>query len=231
MVGEFPDGPGLVYQTVQQSVVDYLRELILSGLLAPGERLVQSELAERLQVSRTPVREALHQLASEGLVTISSYKGASVAAFSLSEIEDVYAIRCALESHAAYLAARSITAETLAQLETLLDQMAEAFQRGDRVQLLELHHQFHVGVYAAAQRSRLYDLAVRHLGLTNVYQRMALSLGRGARDPLVEHQEIVDALRRGDAESAGRLMRDHLQATVEELLALFQKDQAQGADD
>ena len=67
------DGSALVYKTVQESVLDHLRNLILSRQLKPGERLVQSELAEQLGVSRTPVREALHKLASEGLVTFSSY--------------------------------------------------------------------------------------------------------------------------------------------------------------
>ena len=221
------EGPILTHQTMQESVVDYLRDLILSGQLLPGERLVQSELAQRLGVSRTPIREALQKLASEGLVAISSYKGASVAEFSLSELEEVYTVRGALESHAAYLAAQRITEEDLEQLETLLRQMEEAFEAGDLSRLLEVHHQFHVGVYAVAQEQRLYELAVRHLELTDVYQRMALSLGRGAKDPVIEHKEILDALRRRDADEAGRLLRVHLQITASELLELFHQDQDQ----
>ena len=81
----------LLVQTVHESVVDYMRGLILNGRLTPGERLVQSELAEQLGVSRTPIREALHKLAAEGLVTLSSYKGAAVADFSVSELEEIYA--------------------------------------------------------------------------------------------------------------------------------------------
>lgn len=213
--------PVLERQTTQESVVDYLRNLILDGRLVPGERLVQSELAEQLGVSRTPVREALHKLAAEGLVTLSSYKGASVTPLSLSELEEIYTIRCALESQAAYLAAQRITEEELDRLEILLGQMREAFHAGDFPRLLQAHREFHVAVCAASKRQRLHDLAVQHLKLADVYQRMALSLGRGASDPVGEHEVILEALRRGDGDAAGRLLRGHLQTTASELLELF----------
>jgi len=222
------DGSVLVRQTTQESVVDHLRHLILSRQLQPGERLVQDELAERLGVSRTPVREALHKLASEGLVTFSSYKGASVADFSLSELEEIYTVRSALESHAARLAAQRITEEELEQLEALLRQIEEAFQQKDFLHLLEVHHQFHASICVAAKQQRLCKLAIQHLELTDLYQRMALSLGRGAKDPVVEHKEILETLRRHDADAAGHLIRIHLQLTVSELLELFHEGQNVG---
>lgn len=218
------DGSILARQTMQESAVDHLRHLILSRQLQPGERLVQDELAGRLGVSRTPVREALHKLASEGLVTFSSYKGASVADFSLSELEDIYTVRSALESHAAYLAAQRITNEELEQLEVLLRQIEEAFQEKDFLHLLEVHHQFHASICTAAKRQRLCKLAIQHLELTDLYQRMALSLGRGAKNPVVEHEEMLETLRRRDADAACHLIRVHLQMTVSELLELFHEE-------
>jgi DNA-binding GntR family transcriptional regulator len=220
------DGSILARQTMQESAVDHLRHLILSRQLQPGERLVQDELAGRLGVSRTPVREALHKLASEGLVTFSSYKGASVADFSLSELEDIYTVRSALESHAAYLAAQRITDEELEQLEVLLRQIEEAFQEKDFLHLLEVHHQFHASICTAAKRQRLCKLAIQHLELTDLYQRMALSLGRGAKNPVVEHEEMLETLRRRDADAACHLIRVHLQMTVSELLELFHEEQS-----
>jgi DNA-binding GntR family transcriptional regulator len=214
---------------MQESVVDHLRNLILGGDLLPGQRLVQGELAERLGVSRTPIREALHKLAAEGLVTLSSYKGASVTRLSVSELEEIYAVRCALESHAAYLAAGRISEQELDQLERLLGEMRGAFHESDQARLFETHHQWHAGVYAATGRTRLCELAVQHMKLTDVYQRMALSLGRGASDPVVEHEEILDALRRRDGEAAGRLILTHLQTTASELIELFHKDRSQEA--
>ncbi len=222
------DGSILARQTTQESVVDHLRNLILSRQLKPGERLVQGELAEQLGVSRTPIREALHKLASEGLVTFSSYKGASVADFSLSELEEIYTVRSALESHAAYLAAQRITNEELEQLEVLLHQIEEAFQQKDFLHLLEIHHQFHASICLAAKQQRLCKLAIQHLELTDLYQRMALSLGRGAKNPVVEHEEMLETLRRRDADAACHLIRVHLQMTVSELLELFHEEQSDG---
>lgn len=218
--------PALVLQTVQQAVLGHLRNLILSQQLLPGERLVQDELARRLGVSRTPVREALHRLAQEGLVTISSYRGASVAGFSLSDLKGIYAVRSALESHATYLAAQCISDEELEQLSALLQEMEAAFRKGDFECLLAVHHRFHARIYAAAGEQRLYDLTVQHLELCGLYQRMALSLGRGATDPVVEHQEILATLQRREAEAAGRLMRSHLHLTAVELLELFERVQS-----
>lgn len=219
-----PHGPNHKFrlvQTVQEAVVDYLRDLIVTGQLVPGERLLQDEIADHLNVSRTPVREALHILASQGLVSFSSYKGASVADFSPSQMQEIYAVRTALESYASYLAAQRITEEELSELETLLKEIDQTFQQKDFTRLLEVHHDFHLRICSAAKQNNLFRLAVQHLELTDLYQRMALSLGRGATDPVVEHSEILTALRRRDPEGVASLIRSHLQKTVAELLELF----------
>src|SRR3972149_642027 len=118
--------------TTQESVAHRLRQLIVSRELRPGERIVQSELAEQFGVSRTPIREALHKLASDGLITLSPHKGASVADFSLSELEGIYSIRIAIEGCRAFLAAKRSTAQDLGELAALLNRMKEEFQEGDR---------------------------------------------------------------------------------------------------
>lgn len=220
----------LPVQTVHEAVLERMRHLILSGQLRPGERLVQGELAARLGVSRTPIREALYRLAHEGLVTLSHYRGASVAAFSSSALREVYSVRSALESHATYLAAQCISDERLAQLADLLRAMEKAFQEKDLDHLLQPHREFHASIYAAIQSPRLYELITQYLDLADVYQRMALSLGRGAKDPVVEHQDILATLQQRDAEAAGRLMRTHLELTACELQELFRnRDDEAGA--
>jgi DNA-binding GntR family transcriptional regulator len=218
-----PKSPALVIQTMQEAVVAHIRNLILSGQLVPGQRLLQEELAEELGVSRTPIREALQRLAHEGLVSISSFKGASVARFSGSDLLELYSVRIALESYAAYLAAQNITDAELGQLENLMKEMGEAFQDKDFEHLLEAHHKLHASIYAAAGRQGLYDHILKYLDLANLYQRMALSLGRGASDPIKEHIDILETLRRRDAEAAGRILRTHLELTMGELLVLFQE--------
>jgi len=211
----------LTLLTVQESVVAHLRSLILSGKLAPGQRLVQDELSEVLGVSRTPIREALHRLALEGFVTFSKYKGASVAQFSAADLTEVYTIRVALESHAAHLAATQIGPAEIQQLQAHMEAMGAAFRRRDFEGLLTAHRRFHAEIYAVARRPRLYELILRHLDLTDLYQRMALSLGRGSAAPIAEHADLLDTLRRRDPEAARRLMRIHLEDTLAELLELF----------
>lgn len=210
-------------QTVQKAVVDHLRGLILSGQLMPGQRLVQGELSDQLGVSRTPVREALHILAHEGLVTLSSYKGAAVAKFSGDELVELYSVRIALESYACMLAAECMTAGDLERLEAIMQEMGAAFRQEDFELLLESHHRFHACIYEGAGKPRLYDLILKHLEQSNVYQRMALSMGRGASDPIKEHIDLVETLRRREVEAAGSLMRSHLELTMTELLRLFQE--------
>lgn len=211
----------LAIQSVQEAVVSHLRNLILSGALPPGQHLVQEELSELLGVSRTPIREALNRLASEGLVTISTYKGASVARFSTDDLTGVYSIRAGLESYATYLAAGRISDEELEKLSRLMDEMGAAFQEHDFERMYDGHFRFHAEIYAAARQEQLYRVILRYLDLSIVYQRLALSMGRGATDPIVEHVGLLEVLKRRDAEGACRMMRSHLELTMQELLGIF----------
>jgi DNA-binding GntR family transcriptional regulator len=213
----------LARHTTQESVVDYLRTLILSHQISPGERLVQSELAEELGVSRTPVREALHELASEGLVTISAYKGASVTDFSLRELEEIYCVRIALEGYAANLATQFITEDDLQQLSSLVRQMKETFQQGDRLQLLKVNRDFYSSVYTIPKQQRLYDMIMQHLDLANVYRRMAFSLDRLYMNTVAHHEELLAVLRRRDAKTAEHLTRLWLEETADTLIRLLEE--------
>lgn len=215
----------LARHTTQESVVDYLRTLILSHQFSPGERLVQSELAEDLGVSRTPVREALHQLASEGLVAISAYKGAFVNDFSLKELEEIYCVRIALEGYAARLATQHITEDDFRQLNSLVRQMNEIFQLEDRLQLLEVNREFYSSLYTIPKQQRLYDMIMQHLDLSNVYRRMAFSLDRLYMGTVANHEELLAVLRRRDANMAEYLTRLWLQNTSDMLISLLQEAQ------
>ncbi|NIN68239.1 MAG: GntR family transcriptional regulator, partial [Anaerolineae bacterium] len=170
------DRPEVCDYTDQEPVVDRLRQLILSRELRPGERIVQSELAEQLGVSRTPIREALHKLDSDGLVRLSPHKGATVADHSTAELEDIYSIRIAIEGYGAFLAAQNITGQDLARLEGLVEQMKEVFDQGDRWRLLEVNRKFYEVLYAIAGRPRLYDLIMKHLDLADMYRQMAFAI-------------------------------------------------------
>jgi len=216
------DGRKPPQETVQQPVVDRLRALILSRAVRPGERLVQSELAEQLGVSRTPIREALHKLESDGLVTLSRHRGASVADLSLSELEDIYSIRIAIEGFGAFLAARNITGEDLERLEALLRQMREVFEQGDRWRLLEINRQFYEVLYAIADRPRLYELIMKHLDLASLYRQMAFAIDHYYRHTIADHEALIATFRQHDPEASERLTRTQLQQTLVSLVAFLE---------
>ncbi len=208
------DGARAGRVVAEQSIAQRLRQLILSRQLTPGERLVQSELAQRFGVSRTPIREALRELVSDGLVTILPHKGASVAKFLLADVEEIYAIRIALEGYAAHLAALHITEEELQKLDQLLCAMDQAFREANRSRLLHINREFDTTIYAASRQEKLYELIVRHIDLADLYRRLYFSLDHLAAGTVDEHREILEALKRRDPQEAERLSRIALERTV-----------------
>lgn len=217
------DGRAPSYYAVKESVATRIRKLILNRTLRPGERLVQSELAEQLGVSRTPIREALHKLESDGLVKLSPNKGASVADLSLSELEDIYSIRIAIEGYGAFLAAERITEEVLERLEALLRQMKEVFEQVDRWRLLDVNREFYAVLYSCADRPRLYELIMKHLDMADLYRRMAFAIDHYYRHTIADHEELLATFRQHDPEAAERLTRNQLQQTLSNLLAFLEE--------
>ncbi len=217
------DDHTIMRQTVLESVADRLRSMIVSRQLEPGERLVQSELAERLGVSRTPVREALHKLASEGLVTSSAHKGATVTSFSTEELLGVYSVRIALEGYGAYLAAQSISEEDLQQLEALVHKMKEIVQTGDRMRLLEVNREFYAVLFAATGQPRLCEMIMSHLDLAAMYRRLAFTLDSQYATTVAYHEELLATLWRRDSEAAENLARSGLVKTASDLITLLRE--------
>jgi DNA-binding GntR family transcriptional regulator len=223
MRDEQPVTLNLNHQTMQESAADRIRELILTRRLVPGERLTQSRLAEKLGVSRTPVREALQKLASEGLVTFSPYKGASVAELSASELDDIYCIRIALEGYCVSLAALRITDQQLERLEALFDRMKEEYGRGDRLQLLAANREFYAVLYAIPNRPRLHELTMKYLDMAELYRRLALAQIPYFKRIIDGHEELLAVLRQRDPVAVQYLLRAQMEEIREMLLAVIQK--------
>jgi len=228
MAEEPPDGQTPTQYTTQESVANRLRQLIVNRALSPGERLVQSELAEQFGVSRTPIREALHKLASDGLITLSPHKGASVADFSLSDLEGIYSIRIAIEGYGAFLAAKRITDQDLDSLAVLLDRMREVFLEGDRWRLLEVNREFYAVLYAIAGQPRLYDLIMKHLDMADLYRRVAFAIDHYYRHTVADHEELLESLEKRDPEAAERISRTQLENTLTSLLAFLTAEEPSG---
>jgi DNA-binding GntR family transcriptional regulator len=200
-----------------QSVVDQVyaavRGAILSGELQGGARLRQATLATQLGVSRTPLREALRRLATEGLVVLEANRGASVATHDLAGMRDAWLARLALEPGAARLAAERGDAPSLAAMRAAI--AAQRADADDADRSFEANREFHLALVAAAGNPHLMRFAemlwVPRIGVF-IYRTQADDGGRvlGWAD---EHERILEAVSAGDSERADRLTREHIAAS------------------
>ncbi|XVV08557.1 GntR family transcriptional regulator [Actinoplanes sp. CA-131856] len=184
-----------------------LREEILAGVIPSGARLGEVELAGRLSVSRTPIREALTRLAAEGLVEIQPHRGARVVSRSDEELREIFELRLRLEPYAVQQAVPALSPEQLDDLDALATEMIEA---GDRDALVELNRRFH-SIFIEAAGSRPLADALR--GVTHapvVHQNFHNYSPEALRRSLNHHVEMVAAARAGDGEWAEAVMRAHL---------------------
>ncbi len=188
---------------------DQLEQDIITGVLRPGERLDEQTLAARFGVSRTPIREALMQLTSAGLVELQSRRGAFVATLSLREVIERFEVMAALEATCAALAARRITEdERVALLEAHEACMQQA--PGDVDTYYYLNERFHHIIYDACHNSYLAEQARQLHDRLKPFRRLQLRARSRVANSLTEHQAIVDAILAGDSARAEQLLRDHI---------------------
>lgn len=189
-------------------VTDKLRERILKGVYAPGERLVENKLSAELGVSRIPVREALRALASEGLVLIEPRRGASVAKLSPDIVREMVEVRATLEGLNAKLAAQRRDPGLIAELEAVLQQGMEAAAQGKADELLTLNSRFHEVLGNIAANSVLQEM------MRSLRERTAVLFGPAntvrARQNWDEHAQILQAVIAGDADLAALLAARHV---------------------
>lgn len=198
-----------------------LRALIQSGQIQPNERLNESALAERFRISRTPLREAIKILATEGLLELHPNRGAHVARFSEAEVEDMLVVIAALEATAAELAARRITDDELARIEALNARMARAHAAGDIPEGFELNRQIHEAIMAASGNQTLSGI---YATLSGRIQRARFAANKTPmqwEEAIREHDRMVELLRARNAEALGPLMRAHVLSKKAVILATF----------
>lgn len=187
-----------------------LRDAILDGRLPAGAPLRQTDLAARLGISRTPIREALGRLQQEGLVERLPRGGVRVALLDLEASAELYDLREVLDGLAARLAARRATAPALAGLERALDRMARSLAHGDLTLWFGAHVAFHSGIFRAAGNARLLGLlGTVRLSIRHFHPLLLQTSGRLAR-ALEEHRRIYDAIAARDPEEAEREARAHI---------------------
>ena len=203
-------------QTISEAVAAQLREDIQRGLLQPGDRLRQGEIATRFGVSTTPVREAFQLLQAEGLVRTDPHRGAIVFRPTAADVREAYEIREALEHLAIEKAMdNGITPELLDELEAILDRMDE---EEDESAWIELNHAFHLKMYEASQRPRLCSILTNVRDASSGYIHMVIYNAKRSGRAGEEHRRILSALRDNDLAEAKEAIRVHLHHTVEHVL-------------
>jgi DNA-binding GntR family transcriptional regulator len=206
---------GPAHKTLRDWVFDCLRTSIVSGDLAPGQRIVEADLAKQLEVSKSPVREAILQLKQDGLV-IDAPKGRGVVVAPLkpNDVREIYAVREALETLAVRSVAASPRPDRLAPLQAIVEKMRQALADDDARRLFELDVDFHTTLCSVTGNRRLHDLFV---GLRPDIQRIflfavnAMALeGPDAPDQSVrEHEDLLAAIGAGDPDRAARTLAEH----------------------
>ena len=207
------------YLPLRDVVFNTLRQAIITGEFAPGERLMEIALANRLGVSRTPVREAIRKLELEGLVKIIPNKGAYVTGITPKDVQDIYMIRSMLEGMCARWATEHITPEQIEQLEEIV-LLSEFHLKKDKdkvVQVSDLDGKFHHVLYEASN-SRIMEHTLSDF---HKYVKMARMLSVGAKNraekSIEEHKAILEAIKKGDADEAERLANLHIMHVMENL--------------
>lgn len=207
--------------TAQEFALAELRRAITSRELKPGEPVRQDAVADRLGMSRVPLREALKVLEGEGQVVYAPNRGYFVADLSMADLEEVYRIRRVLEAEAAREALRHLTDDDLAALEQAHDDVVAAGRAGDVPRMAEANRRFHLGFLELSGLPRLVRLVRLQWDATDAYR--ALYYGGPANRERVdhEHRDILDAVRRRDCDAVVALLDAHREHAVTSLRAVL----------
>jgi len=214
------------YRTIQQLVTEKIRNAILSGLFKPNERLNQTELAAKFNVSRIPTREALRILEAEGLVTYFPHRGAVVSMMSPEEIEEVYEIRIVLEASAAQRAVKRMTDAQIQQVRRIQEKMVKAKDVDAWIGLNDLLHQ---SIYKPSGWSRLVSVIEMLRNLTTPYVRAYVADRSDRQGADGEHAEIVAALEARDGVALKAVLRRHLAHSCQAVLSHLQNRKEGGS--
>jgi DNA-binding GntR family transcriptional regulator len=200
-----------VARTVNDATTAQIRAWILNGRLKPGERLHQEQLAEDLGVSRMPVREAIRQLAAEGLVQLIPHRGAFVSSLDPGEIRELYAVRAVLEGLALEHSVPRITAAVVDECRGILAALIDAAATDDVEAVIDLDRQLHDTLMSRAAMPYLQELIEQARRRSEAFRRAHTYIIPGqSTSSNEEHARIIEAVARGDAAGSVRLIHEHL---------------------
>lgn len=209
--------------TKREQVYKKLRDAIVFGDLNPGEKLVERELSKMFNIGTTPIREAIRQLESEGLIEVFPNRGALVKKITLKDAVDAYEVAAILEGYAAKIAAKKATEPEKKKLRLLADDVARALKAKDYRTYLQKNERFHDALHQIAGNSVLSKQinAVRNQFFR--FLGIIASLPGHSEKALRAHEEILKAIERGDPEKAGQCIKRHLREVKADLSEIMDR--------
>jgi len=195
-------------QTLREQIADAIRDAIIKGILRPEERVAEAEMANKFNTSRTPIREAIRQLETEGFIKAQAHRGAYVASITAKDIREFYEIKSILEGYAARRACSRITDVDIEKLEELNNKLDEAHKKGEWRLAFRLHNEFHEKFLRNCGNETLHQLLQ---SLTKRFQRfrIALTMSGKIEGSISQHKKIVIAFRRRNAEIVEELVKEN----------------------
>ena len=215
--------PPILHRKKADLVYEYLREQIINGTYAPGRRMTLADLSGELGLSHMPVREALLKLEREGLLVSEPHKGMRVVALSLKDAQELFEIRCELEGLSAYRAASAGDADLADDLVAINADFADAYRRQDFTAMGSANWMLHRRILQAAASAQLTRVLEDHWASSQRYRSGYQLIPGRAHHTITEHEAIIDAIRKGDADAARLAARAHIRKAGADLALIVSK--------
>ena len=197
-------------RSLREEVYQTLRKSILHGKLRAGQRLIEEQLAGQVGISRTPVREAFHKLERDDLVTRLPKGGFAVREFTKEDVEEIFGIRSALESYAAYLATLHIAPDKISVLEKKLKESEDAIAKGNDDKVVQLQTEFHDLLYKSCKSKKLAEMINNFRDYFYRYRSALVRTESGISQSHQDHRQMLEAMKKKNPRLAERLVRKHL---------------------
>jgi len=213
------------HKTLVESIVEDLQDKILKEQLKPGRKMVESELCEKMGISRSPLREAFRVLESQGFLAHEPRRGMHVSSVSLEELENIYVIRANLESLATYLAVKNGDPKVLEELRGLHQEMVRVAREDDTGAYHSLNLRFHQVLTKASRNRRLTELIETFVKQTNRYRVVVFSTPGKLQASIQNHVDIIRSFEKGDAEEAEQMRKAAILNNIEVLREHFAQEE------
>ncbi|OGO79954.1 MAG: GntR family transcriptional regulator [Clostridiales bacterium GWC2_40_7] len=224
MAGKFSKVNFNDYKPLREVIFNTLREAIIVGELKPGERLMEVQLAEKMGVSRTPVREAIRKLELEGLVDMLPRKGAHVADLSVKDIMDVLEVRSTLDGLASMLSAERITDEELKELKHVQTQFINYVEKDNLQGSIKKDVEFHDVIYRSSRNDKLIQIANNLREQVQRFRVIYIKDFSSTRELIREHAEILDSITKKDPELARKYAQKHILNQEETIIKAIKRN-------